>query len=250
MERRSTRGRWALWMLLLPLAGCYKDTAEPPDQPNTGLVRVAPAMRYGALPFALHQGYLYGPGSHIHFTRAHVLLSDFRLATPGGQLMGEGGDAVLLIAPHAPVVDLGMMPAGAQGALHFRMGVPPPLDHAPPHGVPGPLGDTAMVVNGDPAAGRYIMRLEGFVDLDGDGVLTPGVDTVFSYRPHGIVPAMTGAVNGAPADMLVPGGALTRTITLDVMDLLVGIDVLGRPTAQGADSLARQLVWNLAVALR
>jgi hypothetical protein len=232
------------------LAGCMKDDALPPATPNTGTAWLAPEMRFGTLPFELHHGYLHGPGSRIHFTEVKVLLSDFRVAGPAGQSVAHLPDAAVMIAPGAVApVHLGTVPAVALGDMHFQLGLHAGLDRLPMDKSSAPLGDPDMLVDGDPQQGRYTMRMAGFVDLDGDGIYTLGADTAFCYRPYGHLPAVPGHVAMAPV-VLRPGGTVVRSMTLDVMDLLLGIDVLAGPHAQGTDSIATELLWNLALALR
>jgi hypothetical protein len=237
--------------VLLLAPGCMKETALPPTTVNTGELRLAFDLRYGLQPLERHQRYPYGDGHGVHFTMAKVMLSDFRVADTHGRLLGEFKGAPMLLSIDGPEqVVLGTLPAVALGGLSFRAGLNDSLDRLPATPGAWPLDQEDMLVAGDHAQGRYVLRLEGFVDLDGDGVFTAGADTAFAYTPHAIPLPTWCAVAPVAPEVLRPGGSVVRSLVLDVKLLLLGVDILDHPVADGADSVALQLERNLSIAFR
>lgn len=240
-----------VFAVLLTAPGCMKDKALPPALANEGEVWLTADLRYGAQPFQSGQGYPYGQGRTLHLTTMKVLLSDFRMADVEGRLLGHFEDVSVLIDPEGPsTFVLGTMPAVGLGELAFQLGLHEGLDRLPAVSATWPLDRTDMFVDGDPARGRYVLRLEGFVDLDGDGVYSVGADTAFRYTPHGKPDPTRGMVQAPAGQQVIAGTKVDRELVLDVMLLLLGVDVLAHPVADGTDSVAMQIERNLSIALR
>ena len=237
----------AVVLVLLCGTACYKDHALPPQIPNGGHVELRLAMNYGSLPFVLGQGYLYPGDRTIHFTRLKVLFSGLGMVDDTHVLVDQFHRSVFMFDPQGPaVLALGSMPAGHMGDLVLRPGAAGVMGLDDPLNADWPLDDADMFVHGDPEQGRYILRLEGYVDMDGDGVFTPGVDSAFVHLPHG---QPTPVVQIAPAQQqtMAPGGHVTRILTLDVLFLLLGVDVLEQN--EGPGGACDRLVQNLPGAL-
>ncbi len=228
-----------------------KDKDLAPGITNTVQLRVTLSVCHGAQPLQLGHGFHYGEGRNIHFTTVKVLLSGFRMTGAGGEVLGDLGSTPVLIEPDGrSEVLLGAVPAVPLGGLYFHGGVGGDLDQGPVVGASWPLDRTDMLVGDDQAQGRYMLRVEGFVDLDGDGLFTLGADTTFHYAPYGIVPPAWCSVGPGVQEQVVAGGMVTRELKLDLMLLLLGVDLLADPVAEGQDSIALLLERNLSTAFR
>ncbi len=241
--------RHLLPMLLLA-TGCMKDKALPPDQPNTGDVRLTFDLRYGAMPFQLGHGYLFTEGRTIHFTKVKVLLSGFHMLDATGRTVGTASDVPIMIDADGPAeVPLGPMPAVPLGDLGFRLGLHAALDQAAVSNAAWPLDQADMLVDNDPAYGRYTLLLEGFIDQDGDGVFAAHSDRAFSYRPYGQAVPTWCTVSPVAPQSLGPGGHITRNVRLNVLFMLLGVDVINDPLSQGQETMATTVLWNTGAAV-
>lgn len=231
----------------LVLGACVKDGVLPSKVQKEGPVELMVELVSGVSPFDMARGYLDGAGNSIRFTTLRFYLSNVHLQDPDSNMIGGGPAKLLLLDGSVPSTrhDLGMIPNGHIEEVRFSSG----LDQynacdqvfPPSH----PLADPLMqCADGN---GRLHMLMEGFVDINGNGVFDAVEDVLFDYRPSGPAASLSRHFH-MHADM-VEGKPLTLSLRVDVLILLLGLDLKTQPRALGDAPQGAALVSNLALAV-
>jgi hypothetical protein len=138
---------------------------------------------YDGSPLVMFQEYAYPDGKAFQFTRVSFFISDLRLDTDQGEVVIKEVDFINLTQSHSDPASAqegflyytGSVPASSINRLSFNVGLTPeqnqtvPADYASGHPLARP-GEYWL------AWDSYIFaKIEGWVDLDGDGQVESGV---------------------------------------------------------------------------
>ncbi len=218
-----------LTALALSIAACKKDDDPPTPSPapTTASMKLDVTFRNGAGPFDHTVPFTDGSGRSVRITK-------FRFYTQGLHLTDDEGDTVVdrLSSIHlvdmttANSFDLGTIAPGHVHNAALKLGLDPVTSIGYPDQTtaPPPLDDADMTWAWNVAMGRVFVKLEGFVDANGDNIADSGEG--FEY--HGIGPNMVQVDwhEGFHADVAA-GTTLTIPMVVDVNFLVSGLGLAG-----------------------
>ncbi|MDX9750552.1 MAG: hypothetical protein RBT71_05685 [Flavobacteriales bacterium] len=222
----------------IALSACKKDAEAPPADPATPTTAHVMAhiafvngdAAFDTLPFT------DGQGRSVRISKLKFYAHGFHLTDDLGATVADFHDRIILADAVAGTghIDLGDVQPGHVHELHLALG----LDSASSYGhadqatAPAPLNDPDMTWMWDVAQGRMFVKLEGFVDANGNGEFE--VDEAFGY--HGI------GANMAPVPWhghlhtdLAAGSHHTFHLELDVAALVGGLPLDGTYHNDGAE---------------
>lgn len=187
-------------------------------------------------------------GQSIRITKLKFYAHDFHLTDDDGATVAEFHDKIVLINAFAATNEftLGDMDPGHIHNLELAIG----LDSASSYGYPDqvtapePLNDADMTWMWSTEAGRMFVKMEGFVDQNGNNALDAG--ELFEF--HGIGPDMTAVLSEDHIHEEVAGGTtVTLGLKVDVPTLFGGMVL---PAIQHNDNAQVQtLMQNISTAL-
>lgn len=245
-----------LAIMALAITSCKKDDEVPPTNnggpgtPTTAAVKLSYSFTNGSVPFDHNLPFTDGAGRSVRITKLKFYAHDVHLSDDGGATVGEFHDGIVLVdALNATnTFDLGTMDPEHVHNVELYFG----LDSASSYGfpdqvaAPAPLNESDMTWMWNTAAGRVFVKLEGFVDNDGDNMLDIDAgDVIFQY--HAI---------GADLDPLMghyhvhqdvtAGSTFNIALKLDVATLVNGLGL--DDTYHNDDAQTQALLANLVVA--
>ena len=243
-----------LALIGLSLAACKKDEEEAPaptptPTPTTTNVNFSVAFMNGSSAFDPAVPFIIPGGQNVRITKLKFYLHDIHLMDDEGGSAAEFHDRILLVDALASsnTFALGTMSPGHVHNVEFNLG----LDSISSYGfsdqttAPVPLNDGDMTWAWNTAAGRMFVKLEGFVDANGNNAEDAGE----AFQFHGIGPDMVPVADA----MLIHGDAVAGgTVTLDAkLDVALLFSTLTLPGINhNDDAQVQQLMQNLAVALQ
>lgn len=162
---------------LLALAGCKKDSVEPPANttPTETAVDATVAMHFnfkdGSAPFVLGTTVLHDSLGHsVLLEQVRFFVSSLHAFDDGGNVLAHyEGNNLLVDAAHADTTyTSGAIHASHIHEFHFDLGLDPTTNASDPATAAPPLNDTSMYFNGM-AMGYKFLVATGHADLDNNG---------------------------------------------------------------------------------
>lgn len=249
-------------LVSLGLVACMKDdpaTPGPaaPSTPTTGGISLSLQFMNGMEPFDFSAAHTDGAGNTIHFTTLKFYLSGAHVLDATGATTGSFNSTYMLVDAETPgsnTFSLGSMTAGHIHELHFLLGLDEATNRMDPIMAEYPLNIPDMHWSWNPTSGYKFMNMEGYVDVNGNGVLDAGTDVEFMYHSaQNESQAITAPVLRSGHLMvhedLTVGGDLTVVGHVNMATVLTGIDLLANPTAMGNGAGAQLLMDNLAASI-
>lgn len=243
----------------LALVACKKEDPAPtppaPAPSTQGSVRLSLEFTKGMMPFDFNAAHTDGAGNTIRLTTLKFYLSGAHLMDDGMATVAEFNSTYMLVdaAATSNMFTLGNVNAGHIHELQITMGLDSVTNYADPLNAAFPLNIPGMHWSWNPTAGYKFLNLEGYVDVNNNGVLDTGIDTPFQYHcaqnlSQGVAaPVLRHDDVHVHAD-LVAGGTLTIETKVDVIALLNGVDLLATPVAMGNGAGNQLLMNNLVTA--
>lgn len=243
----------------LALVACKKDDPAPippaPAPPTQGSVSLSVEFTKGMMPFDFNAAHTDGAGNTIRFTTLKFYLSGAHLMDDDMSTVAEFNSTYMLVdaAAASNTFTLGSVDAGHIHELHLTMGLDSATNYADPLTAAFPLNIPGMHWSWNPNAGYKFMNLEGYVDVNDNGVLDTGIDTPFQYHcaqnlSQGVTAPVLRQDDVHVHSDLVAGAALTIETKVDVIALLNGVDLLATPVAMGNGAGNQLLMNNLVTA--
>jgi hypothetical protein len=242
----------AMALLGLTITSCKKDAETPPSStpstPTTAMVSAHIGFVSGTAPFDPDTTFIDGQGRNVRITKLKFYAHDLHLVDDLDNTVGDFHDRIILVDAIAGTghFDLGEMQASHVHEIHLAFG----LDSASTYGhpdqttAPAPLNDADMTWAWNVAMGRMFVKLEGFVDANGNNA--PDSGEGFEY--HGIGANMTPVHWHGHLHTDISGGSThTFHLQLDVAALVDGLALDGMYHDDGAE--IQQLMQALANAL-
>ncbi|MBX2973603.1 MAG: hypothetical protein KF797_10900 [Flavobacteriales bacterium] len=217
--------------LAVALAACKKDKETPaPTAPvaTTAAVKLSYTFVHGATPFDPAVPFTDADGRSVRITKLKFYAHDIHLVNDEHTTVAEFHDSIVLVnALNASnEFSLGTMAPGHVHEAEMAFG----LDSASTYGYPDqvtapvPLDDADMTWMWSTDAGRIFIKLEGFVDANGNNEQDAGEG--FQYHAIGAslapVPASFHFHRNA-----VAGSTFTIGLQVDVAELVGGLGLDG-----------------------
>lgn len=211
----------------------------------------------GMVPFDFNAAHTDGAGNNIRFTSLKFYMSGAHVINATGATTGSFNSTYLLVDAETPVLNtfiLGSMTAGHVHELHFLLGLDEATNRMDPTMAEYPLNIPGMHWSWNPTAGYKFMNMEGYVDVNDNGVYDAGTDVEFMYHcAQNESQAVTAPVLRSGHLMvhedLTVGGDLTVMGHVNMATLLTGMDLLATPMAMGNGAGAQLLMDNLAASI-
>jgi len=246
-------------LALLTLAACKKDKpADPAPAPpgsSSATVRLALEFVNGDQPFNMNGTINDGQGNPIRITTLKYYMSAIHLTDDDGAMVAEYPSNVLLVdAESDNTFTLGSVNPGHIHQAHFTLGLANELNYADPTAAEHPLNIPGMHWSWNTNAGYKFLNLEGYVDVNENGVFDEGTDIAFTYHcaqnqtQAAENPVIRSAHIMAHSDV-VAGATLTIEARLDMTTLLNGVDLAATPVAMGNGPGNQLLMDNLVNAI-
>lgn len=234
----------------LAFPACKKDAQAPPapggDGGSQGTVRLAVSFTNAGQPFGIGSTYVDPDGHNIRFTNLKFFLSKFHLSDDGGDVVGDFPDKIVLVdlAASQNLFTIGSLAPAHVHEVGFLAGLDSATRHMETILATPPLDDQDMWWNWDAGAGAFPIKVEGYVDANGDQAHNDG-EQVFEYHVFGptLQPALTHLHLHAN---VAAGSTHTLHATVDIPTLLDGIAI---GSEHGAGPVNVQLLQNLASAI-
>ncbi len=219
-----------LTAIMLTLAACKKDEDPPTPTPaaTTAEVKLALTFVNGATTFDPSAPFIDAHGRSVHITKLRFFLYGTVATNDEGDTVADLRDKILLadVLAASNTFTLGSM---APGHVH-QVGLSLGLDESSSYGfpdqttAPAPLNDVDMTWSWNVAMGRIFVKLEGFVDTNGNNIMDG--DEGFQY--HGIGPDMVPVQwSGLHHADVVAGTPWTIGLQLDVNTLVSELGLAG-----------------------
>lgn len=247
------------FLSLLTLAACKKDTpADPalgPGTPNSASVRLSMDFVNGVQPFDINSNITDGAGNPIRITTLKFYMSDLHFKDDQGTMVGGFGSSVLLVdGAGENNFTLGTVSPGHLHEFHFTLGLEAGLNYADPTQADHPLNIPGMHWSWNTTAGYKFLNLEGFVDVNGNGVFDEGTDTDFQYHcaQNQTQAAQNPVIRASHLHLhtdAVAGGTIQMEARLDLAVLLNGVDLAATAVAMGNGAGNQLLMDNLVNAI-
>lgn len=231
---------------------CKKDPVEPTPAVTTSEVKVQfNFVHFGSgTPFDMNETYMDMENHNIRFTDLRFYASHIELTNDADVQVAEFPNARMLVnaaaSASANLFSLGTMnsPAHVHEA-HIQLGLDYDDNHSDPTMEPYPLNVADMMWSWTSA--RKFLRMEGYVDMDNNGIYEAGVDSTFAY--HCVGDALVRDTHAHVHQDVVAGTPLTIQVNVDVATLLSNMDLLGNPMAHGEGALNIMAMDSLAAAI-
>ena len=211
----------------------------------------------GMMPFDFNAAHTDGAGNNIRFTTLKFYVSGAQAMDAAGATAGSFNSTYMLVDAAAPLLNnftLGSMTAGHVHELHFLLGLDEATNRIDPTLADYPLNIPGMHWSWNPSAGYKFMNMEGYVDVNNNGVFDDGADVVFEYHcAQNVSQAATAPVLRESQLMvhqdLAVGAELTVMSHVNMATLLTGMDLLATPVAMGNGAGNQLLMDNLAASI-
>lgn len=222
-----------------------------------GSISLSLEFMNGMVPFDFNAAHTDGAGNTIHFTSLKFYMSGAHVMDATGATTGSFNSTYLLVDAETPGFNnfrLGSMTAGHVHELHFLLGLDEATNRMDPTMADHPLNIPGMHWSWNPTAGYKFMNMEGYVDVNDNGVYDAGTDVEFLYHcAQNEAQAVTAPVLRSGHLMvhedLAVGEDLTVASHVNMAILLTGIDLLANPTAMGNGAGNQLLMDNLAASI-
>jgi hypothetical protein len=240
-----------LLLILLLVSSCKKEeetsAVQPPTAVEQSLVRIMVNFKRGTDAYDPNSYLQDMNGRDVSFDQVRMLLSDLKLLDANGNVTHSFGDKVVLIdraLGQYVVTELGMVNAGLLSRLAFNIGLDDATNQMDPTQFSGPpLTDQTLWINA--ASGHKFFTLAGRVDSNNDGIVGPS-EQVVTYQCITSAMLRSDEVN---TNSNVSGQPWTIPITIDMANILNGVNCIATPTAVGASAVNAQLMSNLQAGL-
>ncbi|MBL8003082.1 MAG: hypothetical protein JNL05_14105 [Flavobacteriales bacterium] len=204
--------------------------------------QLAVTFNYGGHGYELASTYMDTMGHVFKLDTLAFILSGIRAEDDGGVvLVPFAGEFVANAANATNTFLLGDLTAEHLHQLRFLFG----LDPGPDQVIPSLGSELAAMYCGTDVQGHHFLKLTGQVDGNGDGLLAVG-DPRFSFMCTG--PAMVRTQTVPVHSDLLTGSTLTAVLSVDIEELLAGIDLLATPSSDGNVLINAQLMDQLVMA--
>ena len=247
----------------LALVACKKedpvtpDPAGPSAPATTGTLRLSVEFMNGMAPFDLDAAHTDGAGNNIRFTSLKFYVSGAKAMDAAGALAGSFNSTYMLVDAATPLLNnftLGSMTAGHVHELHFLLGLDEATNRIDPLLADYPLNIPGMHWSWNPSAGYKFMSMEGYLDVNNNGVLDDGTDVLFEYHcAQNVSQAATAPVLRESQLMVHQDLAVGATVTVvshvNMATMLTGVDLLATPVAMGNGAGNQLLMDNLAASI-
>ena len=169
---------------LLAIAGCKKDSVEPPASttPTETAVDATVAMHFnfkdGTAPFALSTSVLQDSlGHNVRLDQLRFFISGIHAFDDGGNVLAHyEGNNLLVDAAHTDTTYIiGAIHASHIHEFHFDLGLDATTNASNPASAAPPLNDTSMYFTGMNMGYKFVVAT-GQADLDNDGTYETPVD--------------------------------------------------------------------------
>lgn len=239
--------------MALAFAACKKDEATPPTNnggggtPTTATVKLSYSFVVGTAPFDPTVSFVDGNGLNVRITKLKFYAHDVHLTDDAGGTVAEFHDGIVLVNALDATNEftLGTMNPGHVHNVAFAFG----LDSASSYGFPDqvtapvPLNDADMTWMWNTDAGRMFIKLEGFLDDNGNNIQ----DTGEGFQYHGIGAAMVPRTTQYHVHHDVTAGSTVNiALKLDVKALVATLGLDGMFHNDGEET--RGLMDNLVTA--
>lgn len=235
--------------LTLSIAACKKDDDPPTPSPapTTASLKLDVTFRNGAGSFDHTVPLTDGNGRSVRITKLRFYTQGFHLTNDEGDTVVDRLSSIQLVdVTTANTFDLGTIAPGHIHNAALKLG----LDHVTSIGYPDqttappPLDDADMTWAWNVAMGRVFVKLEGFVDANGNNIADSGEG--FEY--HGIGPNMVQVdwQEHFHADVAA-GTTLTIPMIVDVNYLVSGLGLTGM--YHNDDAEVQELIQRLSASI-
>jgi hypothetical protein len=214
---------------ILGLQGCGNDDDQPlvppPNDSDFSLVVNVVVDGEGVSMGTLYQDL---GGTAVRFDRLAFYLSGFGFENGEGEVAYPTGvKAFLFDGDQTAPMALPGLQRGGHAVLHLHAGLPPEINHADPLQASFPLDIPSMHWNWNPDLGYIFARIEGMYDANGDGVIDLN-DSEFQY--HCASTELLRSFSLSLEDVNIDD---TLELTLDMRELLLGLDIASDPIGHG-----------------
>lgn len=242
--------------MAIAITSCKKDEEVPPTNnggsgtPTTASVRMSYAFSNGMTTFDPSVPFTDGAGRSVRITKLKFYAHDFHLTDDADVTVGEFHDKIVLVDAlnGSNQFDLGTMAPEHVHNVELAFGLDSASSYGYPDQVaaPAPLNESDMTWAWNTNAGRIFIKLEGFVDNDGDNVLDTGAgDVAFQY--HAIGAALDPMMGHYHIHQDVTAGStFTIGLKLDVSTLVSDLSLDGMYHNDGQQT--QLLLANLVAA--
>lgn len=242
--------------MALAITACKKDEEVAPTNnggtgtPTTASVKMSYSFTNGTAAFDHTVPFTDGTGRSVRITKLKFYAHDFHLTDDADVTVGEFHDKIVLVDAlnGSNQFDLGTMAPEHVHNVELAFGLDSASSYGYPDQVaaPAPLNESDMTWAWNTAAGRIFIKLEGFVDNDGDNVLDTGAgDVAFQY--HAIGAALDPLMGHFHIHQDVTAGStFTIGLKLDMSTLVSGLSLDGMYHNDGAQT--QLLLANLVAA--
>ncbi len=227
---------------------CLKDGVLPPKVPTEGLVSLDIRITNG--PFALTEAMRIedGTGAKVQLNTLKFYLSGVELWNADSAALSGLSNTVLLMDARQPrsIIQLGVIPNGHIEEFRFVPGLAESFSGQGSFPQGHPFADPDMQ---DPdGSGRLNLLMEGYVDVNDNGVFDEGIDHAFEHRSVCNTPRPPKHFH-IHADM-VDGQDLTLGIQIDLRILMLAVDLSASLDPAEEAALHELLLNNLSAAIR
>lgn len=247
----------------LTLVACTKDDpatpapAAPSTPATTGTLSLSVHFMDGMDPFDFNAAHTDGAGNNIRFNSLKFYVSGAQALDAAGATAGSFNSTYMLVDAATPSMNtfaLGSMEAGHVHELHFLLGLDEATNRADPTLADYPLNVPGMHWSWNPTAGYKFLSMEGYVDVNDNGIFDSGVDVEFEYHCAQNVDQAVNAPVLREAQLsvhqdLAAGEDLVVESHLNMQVLLTGVDLLSMPVAMGNGAGNQLVMDNLAAAI-
>lgn len=257
----NTKHITALALATLTLVACKKEDpvapAPPAPTPTTGSVALSLDFMNGMMPFDFDAAYTDGAGNNIRFTTLKFYVSGAHAMDDAGVTVASFNSTYILAdaaQPDQNTFALGTMDAGHIHQLHFTLGLDDATNRADPTLAEYPLNIPGMHWSWNPSAGYKFMNMEGYVDVNGNGIFEDGTDVAFQYHcaqnetQAATAPVLRESFVDVHMDVAA-GSMVTIGAHVDVAALLNTVDLMTTPVAMGNGAGNQLLMNNLVTAI-
>ncbi len=177
-----------LTTLAIAITACKKDEEAPAPSPTpaatTGTAEMAFNLYYGNDVLDLNALYHDGSGHVIKFNKVKFYVSNVHLTDHEDNVLGHFEDTYILVdAANADnTFTLGSLSPAEVHHAEITLGLGPDVNNTDPLTVEAPLNDADMMWAWSADAGRMFLKLEGRVDVDGNGSVDDAGDVDFMYH--------------------------------------------------------------------
>lgn len=228
---KSTSQMAIVALLATALTACKKDVETPPSSPITPPTTAISAhftFLVGESAFDPAQTFTDTQGRAVRVTKLKFYAHGIHFTDDQGADAGHVDRVILVDAAQGQAhIELGSLSPGHVHELHLALGLDSLSSYGHPDQAtaPAPLNDADMTWAWNVAMGRMFVKLEGFVDLNGNNQLD-AEETEFQY--HGI------GANMAPVHWhghvhtdLNAGSAHMFHLQMDMAELVGGLALDG-----------------------